>query len=142
MAQPPRGIRNNNPGNIDRGRDRWQGMSADQSGDPRFIVFDGPEWGVRAIVRVLRSYRDKHKLRTVEGIISRWAPPHENPTDVYIKFVCDRLDVAPDDEIDIDDPAVLKTLIRAIIRKECGKGPLPGGDWYEDAVLDDGIARA
>ncbi|BBK44015.1 hypothetical protein STVA_40350 [Allostella vacuolata] len=142
MTRPPRGIRNHNPGNIDRGRDRWQGMADDQSGDPRFIVFEAPEWGIRAIVRVLRSYRDRHGLGTVRGIIARWAPPAENPTHAYVAFVCDRLGIGPDDPIDIDDGLTLRTLIRAIVRKECGPGPLPDGDWYEAAVLDDGIRRA
>lgn len=138
----PRGIRNHNPGNIDRGRDRWQGMADDQSGDPRFVVFEGPEWGIRAIVRVLRSYRDRHGLRTVGGIVSRWAPPVENPTDRYIAFVCDRLDVSPSEPVDLDEPVVLRTLIRAIIRKECGPGPLAEGDWYETEILDRGIQLA
>jgi len=44
MSQPaiPRGIRNHNPGNIEKG-DPWQGLAADQSGDPRFAVFAAPE---------------------------------------------------------------------------------------------------
>jgi hypothetical protein len=138
----PRGIRNHNPGNVDRTTTRWQGMAEDQSGDGRFVVFEAPEWGIRAIARVLRTYRDKHGLRTVSGIISRWAPPNENPTHVYIKFVCDRLGVGPDDEIDIDDVETLRTLIRAIIRKENGQGPLDDGDWYSFDVIDEGIRRA
>ncbi len=138
----PRGYRNRNPGNIDRTGTPWQGMAADQSADKRFIVFEEAEWGIRAIVRILRTYRDKHKLDTVRGIISRWAPPAENPTHLYIQFVTDKLRVDPDDPIDIDDYETLKTLIRAIIRKECGKGPLPEGDWYEGAVIDEGIRRA
>ncbi|MGE0714479.1 MAG: structural protein [Alphaproteobacteria bacterium] len=142
MPDTPRGIRNNNPGNIDRTGTQWQGMSADQSGDRRFIVFEAPEWGIRAIARVLRSYRDRHGLKTVRGIISRWAPPNENPTHIYIQFVTDKLGVGPDDAIDIDDAATLRTLIRAIVRKECGKGPLADGDWYELAVIDEGIRRA
>jgi hypothetical protein len=142
MTALPRGIRNHNPGNIDRGRDPWRGMAADQSGDPRFVCFEGPEWGVRAIVRVLRSYRDRHGLRTVRGIISRWAPPAENPTGRYIAFVCDRLGLDPDEEVDIDEPGLLRTLVRAIIRKECGPGPLPEGDWYAPEVIDEGIRRA
>ncbi|MGE0717607.1 MAG: structural protein [Alphaproteobacteria bacterium] len=142
MGDLPRGIRNNNPGNIDRTGTQWQGMAADQSGDRRFIVFETPEWGIRAIVRVLRSYRDKHGLKTVRGIISRWAPPAENPTHLYIAFVTDRLGVDPDDPIDIDDFETLRTLVRAIVRKECGPGPLAEGDWYEDAVIAEGIRRA
>ena len=137
----PRGIRNNNPGNIDRGRDRWKGMSADQSGDSRFIVFDEPEWGIRAMVRVLRSYRDRHGLRTIRGIIDRWAPPKENNTEIYIRFVSDKLGVAPEDEIDIDDLDTLETLLRAIIWKECGKQD-DGSEWFGLDVIRDGIARA
>ncbi len=142
MTATPRGIRNHNPGNIDRGHDRWQGMAEDQSGDPRFIRFAAPEWGIRAIVRVLRSYRDRHGLRTVRGIVGRWAPPAENPTHRYIAFVCDRLGIDPDGDVDIDQPELLRTLVRAIIRKECGPGPLPEGDWYGLDVIDEGIRRA
>ncbi|BBK36094.1 hypothetical protein STAQ_11720 [Allostella sp. ATCC 35155] len=142
MASLPRGIRNHNPGNIDRGRDRWRGMAADQSADPRFVVFSEPEWGIRAIVRVLRSYRDRHGLDTVAGIVGRWAPPAENPTERYVAFVCDRLGVAPDQPLDIEDPVVLRTLVTAIVRKECGPGPLPDGGWYPAATLDEGIRRA
>lgn len=142
MANLPRGIRNHNPGNIDRGRDRWRGMADDQSGDPRFVVFTAAEWGIRAIVRVLRSYRDRHGLDTVAGIVGRWAPPAENPTERYVEFVCRRLGVGPDEAVDLDDGLVLRTLVRAIVRKECGAGPLAEGDWYPEAVLDEGIARA
>jgi len=142
MSRLPRGIRNHNPGNVERGAARWRGMAADQSGDPRFVVFEAPEWGIRAIARILKTYRDRHGLRTAAGIVARWAPPHENPTESYIRFVTDRLGIGPDDAIDLDDPAVLRTLVRAIIRKECGPGPLPEGDWYDAAVIDEGIARA
>lgn len=138
---PPRGIRNNNPGNIDRRSVKWQGMDPDQSGDPRFIVFTAPEWGIRAIARVLRTYRDVHGLRTPAGIINRWAPPKENDTDAYASVVARKLGVRPDDEIDIDDPLVMRTLVKAIIRHENGPGP-GGGDWYDDETIDDGIARA
>lgn len=106
------------------------------------MVFEAPEWGVRAIVRVLRSYRDRHGLSTVRAIIARWAPPAENRTDLYVGFVCDRLGVGPDETVDIDRPEVLRTLVRAIIQKECGPGPLPGGDWYDQDTLDAGIRRA
>ena len=67
----PRGIRNNNPGNIERGKDRWLGMSADQSGDPRFLVFDKPEAGLRAIMRLLINYQERHDIKTVRDAINR-----------------------------------------------------------------------
>lgn len=139
----PRGIRCGNPGNIDRTGVRWQGMASDQSGDPRFIVFDDAPWGIRAIVRVLRSYRDKYGLTTVKGIISRWAPPVENDTDAYYNTVAKKLGVDPEAEIDIDDLDTLRGLIKAIIRHENGPNPAePDGAWYPDDVIDEGIRRA
>ena len=138
----PRGIRGNNPGNIDRTTTRWQGMASDQSGDPRFIVFEAPEWGIRAIVRVLRTYYDKHGLRTVKGIINRWAPPVENDTEAYYVTVAKKLGVDPGEQIDIDDLDTLRTLVKAIIRHENGRGPEPDGGWYSDDVIDEGNRRA
>ena len=54
-----RGIRNNNPGNIDRNATKWQGM-ADKQDDPRFIVFTSPQYGIRAMARVLLTYQSKY----------------------------------------------------------------------------------
>ena len=41
MTRLPRGIRNRNPGNIRRSRDRWKGLAPAQT-DPAFFVFDAP----------------------------------------------------------------------------------------------------
>ncbi len=93
--QSPRGIRNFNPGNIRHAKGtRWQGMSANQN-DSAFVQFTGPQWGIRAIARTLITYQDKHALRTIRQIISRWAPPSENNTESYIRQVAARVGVAP-----------------------------------------------
>lgn len=39
----PRGIRNNNPGNLDKGSP-WQGLVANPD-EPRFCTFKDPVWG-------------------------------------------------------------------------------------------------
>ena len=75
-------------------------------------------------------------------MVARGAPPVETPTARYNAFVCDRLGIDPDAPVDLDRPEVLRTLVRAIIRKECGPGPLAEGDWYDQTVLDEGIRRA
>jgi len=85
----PRGIRNHNPGNIRRSADPWQGLAKDQN-DDAFFQFAEPKWGIRALARVLISYQDRHGLRTVRGIVSRWAPPVENKTSSYIDHVARR----------------------------------------------------
>lgn len=145
MSMLPRGIRNNNPGNIDR-RDgtKWQGMAADQSGDMRFVVFNSPESGIRALARVLLTYFDKHGLTTVRQIISRWAPSVENNTDAYIAEVCKAIGVGSRDPLDLHAYAHMKPLVEAIIRHENGNPAQYGRGtrWYSQAVVDEGLHRA
>ena len=127
-----RGIDNNNPGNIDRTNVKWEGMG-DQQDDPRFINFSSPEYGIRAISRVLQTYSVKHNLNTVEGIISRWAPPVENDTSSYIDHVSSLLGVEPDETIDVKNPTIMRALIKSIIKHENGVQP------YTDEQIDSGL---
>lgn len=131
----PRGIRNNNPGNIRRSADPWQGLARDQN-DDAFFQFAEPKWGIRALARVLISYQDRHGLRTVRAIISRWAPPVENKTSSYIDHVAHRLGVGAEDPLDIHDYRVLRGLVEAIIAHENGQQP------YTDAQIDAGLVLA
>ena len=131
----PRGIRNHNPGNIERGAP-WQGLAADQSSDPRFAVFSDHKWGIRAIARVLITYQDKHGIRTVRGILDRWAPSTENDTIAYIRHVAARLGVKPSTTIDVYDYATMRPLVEAIIKHENGMQP------YSPAEIDEGLRLA
>lgn len=121
----PRGIRNNNPGNIDRTAEKWQGMAADQSSDSRFVVFSAPVWGLRALAKVLLSYQRKHSLRTPAAIIGRWAPPVENDTGAYARQVAKALGVGVDDQIDLQRPEMLQRILPAIVQHENGQQPYP-----------------
>lgn len=89
----PRGLRNNNPGNIEIG-EKWQGLSNKQI-DTRFCTFSEMTYGCRALLKVLQTYHNKHKLNTVRAIISRWAPNNENNTVAYINSVARALGVSP-----------------------------------------------
>ena len=147
VMRMPRGIRNSNPGNIERNATRWQGMAAQQS-DARFITFSAPEWGIRAIARTLITYQDKRRARdgsridSVREIIERWAPPSENDTAAYSRAVASALGLGPDDEtVDVYRYPTMDQLVRAIIRHENGPGPYDGG-WYDDAVIERGLALA
>ncbi|WP_110970232.1 structural protein [Pseudomonas huaxiensis] len=138
----PRGIRNSNPGNIRHVKGtRWQGMSANQS-DADFVQFTDPRWGIRAIARTLITYQDKHGLRTIRKIIGRWAPPNENNTESYIRQVAARVGVSPDGRIDVYDFPTMRVLTEAIIRHENGAGPLPEGNWYGEALINEGLQLA
>lgn len=121
----PRGIRNSNPGNIDRTAERWQGMAADQSRDKRFVVFDAPVWGLRALAKVLLSYQRKHGLRTPAAIIGRWAPPVENNTGAYARQVANALGVGVNDQIDLQQARMLERILPAIVQHENGQQPYP-----------------
>ena len=132
-ATIPRGIRNHNPGNIDRNATRWQGMAADQSGDPRFVVFTAPVWGLRALAKVLLTYYRTHKLATPMAIVSRWAPPNENDTLAYAGQVARALGVARGERVNLEDPAVLAPLVCAIVQHENGQQPYPD-DLIAEAV--------
>jgi len=133
-----RGIRNNNPGNIRRVEaDRWRGVADDQSGDAEFWVFKAPEWGIRALVRIVAfTYPNRFGLRTVRAIITRWAPPNENDTASYVRTVAAALGVDADVPLDFSDRRIVHALVCAIIRHENGINP------YPMATIDQGIDLA
>ena len=94
-----RGIRNNNPLNIRRSADKWQGLKAQQE-DREFFQFESMAYGWRAAFRLLcHTYYGKYKLRTIRAIINRWAPPKENNTLYYIRSVAERTGISADKEL-------------------------------------------
>ena len=99
----PRGLRNNNPLNIRRSKDKWQGLKTLQE-DKEFFQFSEMKWGWRAAFRLLcYTYYGTYKLRTIRDIIYRWAPPNENGTSVYIRSVAERTGINADSVL--GDPA-------------------------------------
>ncbi|EFM0018506.1 hypothetical protein DI17_004373 [Escherichia coli] len=129
-----RGIRNNNPGNLEFSKSNpWSGQTGD---DGRFAKFETPEHGIRALGRNLLSYQ-RQGIDTVSDIINRWAPPTDNNnTDAYIKAVCAQLGVTADQQLDASNPDTLKALCAAIIHHENGSQP------YSDQQLATGVSAA
>ena len=139
MMKQSRGIRNNNPGNIDYNKNNnWRGQTGIETGaiNPRFAKFDTPENGIRALAKLLLNYQRLHKLNTVRGIINRWAPPVENITSAYVAACARALGVAAGEVINLSDRRLLKLLTVAIIRHENGSQP------YSDFVIDAGVNEA
>ena len=85
--------------------------------------FMSPEYGIRAMIIILRNYQRKHGLNTVSGIIKRWAPPNENNTQAYINSVAQATGVTPDQCIDTSDSRFTVKLLQAIIKHENGNQP-------------------
>lgn len=130
----PRGIRNNNPGNIRLGNTVWEGQKTEQA-DTSFVEFSDPVMGLRALMRILLNYYTKYGLDTVQSIINRWAPPHENPTDHYIYNVAKHLAVKRSDPLPVGSRDILVNLAAAMVLQENG---LPPKDmpqfWYENSL--------
>lgn len=133
-----RGIRNNNPGNIRISSANWQGkVPVSQNTDGAFEQFVDMISGIRALAKTLLTYYRKHGLNTVQGLISRWAPGHENPTDAYVAHVARALNVSPAQPISMNMETLTK-LARAIIDFENG----PAGATVSTAQIEEGVRRA
>ncbi|EPG3036655.1 lytic transglycosylase domain-containing protein [Citrobacter freundii] len=125
-AKAPRGIRNNNPGNIDfRGQ---SGATLERPGG-RFARFETAYDGLKALSRQLMRYFEGKTtgkpLQTLNDIISTWAPGNENNTGAYIAQLSKVMGVAPDAILNLKDPQVMTSLMNGIIHHENGRNPYP-----------------
>ena len=137
--QEPRGVRNNNPGNLDRTATVWRGedrSAAALASEKRFCVFETPQAGFRALAKTLLTYQDKHGLRTVREIINRWAPPVENNTESYITQVAREVGVGSREILSLKKQVPLQRLVTAIARHE------NGGLFWDEAVIEAGVRQA
>lgn len=119
----PKGIRNNNPGNIRYvPSNNWDGQTGhDGTG---FAVFSHWRFGVRAISKLLNTYFNGHGIRTIRGILNRYAPPVENDTGAYVAHVAKAAGVLPDAPMTATGFHNAKPeIIKAIIRHENGQQP-------------------
>ena len=84
------------------------------------------EEGIRAMDKNLEVYGTKHKINTLRGVISRYAPPSENDTEAYIKYVAQRTGLDPNQEIDLTNPAVRHVITGPMILMEKGNKAIFG----------------
>jgi hypothetical protein len=124
VSDMPRGLRNRNPGNLRHNAAiRWLGeIEPDAQG---FCRFDSDRHGLRAIALDIATKWARDDLRTVGGVIARYAPLAENPTGNYVVNVSAALGVKPDQAIDLSDAGTLAMFVKAVIRQECGSVPYP-----------------
>ena len=119
----PRGIRNNNPGNIQKTDVQWQGKV--DSTDPRYEAFATPEAGIRALA-LNAQHLQANGAQSVADLISKWSPSAENGpkvTQAYIDNVSKSMGVSPTDNINLQDPAQLQAFTQAVISHENGGNP-------------------
>lgn len=83
-------------------------------------VFVSPEWSLRAGTLVLRSYYQRHGIKTIKGIVERFSTcNHEE----YTKYLCDRLKLDPDEEFNV--MRRMPELVRHMVRFESGSDVRP-----------------
>lgn len=115
-----RGLRNNNPGNLKRSNNAWQGkIPYPQSKDKTFEQFKELKWGIRAMIKDLIHDINKGK-NTVKLLISEYAPTSENNTSAYIDSVCKTMGIQPNDKLTEINDLFIVALVRAILKVELG----------------------
>lgn len=141
-----RAVRYNNPGCI---RDLMQRYYLDpetnqmkaiipQKGTDGYGIYATREDGMTALALLLKRYQAQGK-DTVQRIVTIYAPERDNNnTKKYISDVCASLHVSPNQKLDMDDPAVLKALMKTITEIEGGKQSLR---YFGDSIYDVALAR-
>lgn len=110
-------MKNNNPFNIRRNiNNDWVGKVNDNTGP--FEQFISMKYGIRAGLKLLINYYNNYELNTIEKIITKFAPPTENDTEGYIKFVCAKTGYAHDQVIDLNNKTTLLSVAKQILKME------------------------
>lgn len=122
-------IETHNPGNLVKTGSLWKGQTKSEG---RFIAFESAHYGLRALAVVLLRYESRHGLTSVEDIIGRFAPAHENNTAKYATFVANHLGVSVQEDIEVQPHLVL--LMQAIVQYENGSQPYSVDQLYCAAI--------
>lgn len=119
-SQLNRGIRNNNPLNIRISNSAWTGKVT-PSQDKAFETFSDSKYGFRAAAKLIRNYQSLYGLNTINEIIGRWAPSHENDTRNYSQFVAGQLNLSSNAALNLSDSNLLARLVHAMSIMEVGR---------------------
>jgi hypothetical protein len=129
------GTRNRNLLNVKQGSDPWKYSTGKDSRG--HTIFPNYASGIRAGIITLRTYWVKHKLRSIDGIVSRWAPASDtvgsiagnpaNDPSGYGRFVEKSMGYPRDKELttfnadgSIRSADQLFLLVAAMVKMECG----------------------
>lgn len=118
-----RGIRNNNCGNIKTNAfsnpsyNYWlKELKKEDNTDGVFCQFESFPYGLRAMIKLLRTYKSNHGINTIDALISRY----DTPTAQHYKdFVSSQTSISTTAIIDLHDKETLKKIIVAMVKLEC-----------------------
>lgn len=114
----PRGLRNNNPLNIKRSPQVFQGESKFNT-DPVFKKFCNVIMGYRAAFCILRTYVQLRGCETLQDVITRWCPDNE-VLEAYVNFVSVRANVLPTDIVQLYNLQQMTDIVSAMSLFENG----------------------
>lgn len=164
----PTGLRNNNYLNLKNNPSNpWldaNGASSRTDGRGH-AIFTNPAYGVRAGIKLLKTYFIEHGLKTILQIISRWAPPTDtigskpgnapNDPGEYSRFVSGQMGAGVNERLELFDSegklgdlAQLKGLFFAMAAFEIGnvngkRFQVPEKDWLAGLeLMEPGITKA
>lgn len=130
----PRGIRNNNPGNIEFGS--WasaHGATGKESAG-RFARFGSAQDGLNALAELIENYMGRG-INTIGSIIAKYAPASENNTAAYVASVAKRLGIDANAHLDPRNVQQMAGMVDAIVRVENGSNP------YSKEMIQSAAAR-
>ena len=111
VNQQPLNIRNNNPGNL-----RFVGQEGASPGEGGFAKFETPQAGLDAMRAQIELDTQKRGLN-LSQFLNKYAPPSENKTADYIKFVTQKTGLDPNAPV---PPSAIPQLQLAMIEMEGG----------------------
>lgn len=116
----PRGIRNNNPGNLNFAGQTGATKEGGENG--RFAVFESMRDGISALYKQIQLYFSRG-VNTIESVVNKYAPADDNNNvQAYIKQLVGATGKQADEKLSGEDTETVFKLIRGIINHENGKG--------------------
>lgn len=136
-SNAPRGIRNNNPGNILYSpANNWQGQTGS---DGSYAKFSSPVYGIRAEFILLKNYHANYGINTLSQIAARWAPAPMNVPANWAANVASYSGIAPGATVDFNNGAVMIALAKGITVAENGAAYF---NYYPDSIYQSAWAAS
>lgn len=134
----PRGVRNNNPGNLNFANQTGATKESGENG--RFAVFGSMQEGAAALYRQLQLYM-KRGNNTLSGIVNKYAPAGDNNNvGAYISALMKATGKGANEAIDSGDTGTIARLMKGIVDHENGKGYVSASDIMGGIQLGSGAA--
>lgn len=133
----PRGIRNNNPGNLNFAGQAGATKEGGENG--RFAVFGSMQEGVAALYKQLQVYF-RRGVNTLSAIVNKYAPAGDNNNvGAYISALSAATGKGANEALDPNDTGTIARLMKGIVDHENGKGYISSSDIMGGIRLGAGV---